>query len=287
MSEWRSCRDRRLLLGVAAAALCLLARTPPATAAKHPAGKQARERSQEREARKACLNGDYNKGAAILSELFVATEDPTFIFNQGRCFEQNQRYDDAIARFREYLRAGGDKLDPQDEDAAERHIADCRELLAQERGNSPSSTPSQVIGIPPSSVAETPRLATTPESPASVVSQPAPARVPTSDGSRLRISGAILAAFGVVALGGAIALNLKANSTVDEIRKIDGYTKEAERQRYETLSWIGYGVGAASLVTGAILYGFGLRAKHRASTSVALLPALGIGQAGVIVGGAF
>ena len=46
----------------------------------------------------ACLSGDYTKGVAILSELFVDTKDPTYLFNQGRCFEQNRRYDDAIAR---------------------------------------------------------------------------------------------------------------------------------------------------------------------------------------------
>jgi hypothetical protein len=32
----------------------------------------------------ACLSGDYTKGVAILSELFVDTKDPTYLFNQGR-----------------------------------------------------------------------------------------------------------------------------------------------------------------------------------------------------------
>jgi hypothetical protein len=42
----------------------------------------------------------------LLSELFVSTMDPTFIYDQARCFQQNRRYEDAIARFQEYLRTG-------------------------------------------------------------------------------------------------------------------------------------------------------------------------------------
>ena len=66
---------------------------------------QAQDRqSQEREAKRACIAGDYTKGVAILSELYADTNDPTYIFNGGRCFQQNGRYEEAILRFREYLR---------------------------------------------------------------------------------------------------------------------------------------------------------------------------------------
>jgi len=60
--------------------------------------------AKERAARKACLSGNVQKGVEILSEIFVETEDPTLIYNQGRCFEQNGRHKEAINRFREYLR---------------------------------------------------------------------------------------------------------------------------------------------------------------------------------------
>ena len=79
----------------------LVLATSPALAASRQA--------QELTARTSCLSGDYAKGVAILSELFVDTKDATYIFNQGRCFEQNSRYQDAIARFQEYLRAGKKK----------------------------------------------------------------------------------------------------------------------------------------------------------------------------------
>jgi len=93
------------------------------------AGKQA----QERAARKACLSGDYNKGVTILAELFVDTKDPTFIFNQGRCFEQNSMYKEAISRFEEYLRIPGGHLDAADRAETEKHIGDCKARLATSR----------------------------------------------------------------------------------------------------------------------------------------------------------
>jgi hypothetical protein len=44
---------------------------------------------QERAARKACLLGDVRKGTEILADLYLDTKNPTHIYNQGRCFEQN------------------------------------------------------------------------------------------------------------------------------------------------------------------------------------------------------
>ncbi len=83
--------------------------------------------TKERAARKACLSGDVAKGASILSELYVQTNDATYIYNQGRCFEQNGQYDEAILRFREYLRKHADAGTKPDA-PAERHIADCQAL---------------------------------------------------------------------------------------------------------------------------------------------------------------
>jgi hypothetical protein len=56
---------------------------------------QAKEQAREidakaRAAKTACLAGDYAKGVAILSELYVSTNDPVHIFNQGRCFNRQR-----------------------------------------------------------------------------------------------------------------------------------------------------------------------------------------------------
>jgi hypothetical protein len=93
-----------------------------------------------RAAKVACLSGDYAKGVGLLAEMFVSTGDAIHIYNQGRCFEQNGKYEEAIVRFREFLRkhpesdaAGGD---------AEKHIADCEALIDKQKGKAtPTPTP--------------------------------------------------------------------------------------------------------------------------------------------------
>jgi hypothetical protein len=241
--------------------------------------------TKERAARTACLSGDYAKGVALLSELFVATMDPTYIYNQGRCFEQNRRYEDAIARFQEYLRAGK-RLGKDEKADAQKHIADCKELLASQ-----PSQPLVAAPAPQPAPVPTPLPAPAPVAPAPVppVVQQTNVRPASESGSGLRTAGIVTAAVGGAALVAGVVLNLKVNSMADDLQKTDGYTagKESDRKTYETLGWAGYGVGAACIATGAVLYVLGLRSGAPASTSVALVPAFGSGQAGAVVKGAF
>jgi tetratricopeptide (TPR) repeat protein len=220
----------------------------------------ASEDARAREARTACLAGDYTRGVTILSELFVNTQVSTYIYNQGRCFEQNARYREAISRFQEYLRIAKDA--PGNARAeAEKHIADCRTLLAQE---SPAPT-----------LTSTP---VTPSSPAvASVSQPAAPQPPqpaSETGSGLRTAGIVIAAVGGAALVTGVVLNLKANSMASDYETFNGYTKQKESQRksYETSGWVSYGAAAACLTSGALLYYLGARANKDGSPSVAVLP---------------
>jgi len=101
--------------------------------------------AKDRAAKTACLAGDYVKGVAILSELYVSTNDPVFIYNQGRCFEQNHRYEDAISRFREYLRVGK-QTSRAGKTNAQKHIADCQALLSKQSGTSSTPEGSETSG---------------------------------------------------------------------------------------------------------------------------------------------
>lgn len=249
------------------------------------AANKANKQAQEDAARRACLDGDYTEGVSILTKLFVDTKDVTYIFNQGRCFEQNRRYEDALARFQEYLRAGRKKLDPADKAEAEQHIADCKEMLAQERGISPTAT-SQAT-VTPTPVAPKPEPAPAPE-PVPTIAKPAPEPARTGNGAGLRIGGIVVASIGVAAAAAGVLFNVKANATVNDMYKTqDGYTKNSDRKNYTTMAWVGYGVGAACIVTGAILYGVGLKAKSDNSDNVAFLPMVGPDQAGAVLTGAF
>jgi hypothetical protein len=79
--------------------------------------------SKERAAKKACLVGNVEEGIGILADLYIDTNDPTFIYNQGRCFEQNGQNEQAVLRFKEYLRKAK-KLKPADSNAIQKKIDD-------------------------------------------------------------------------------------------------------------------------------------------------------------------
>jgi hypothetical protein len=264
---WRP-EDREKTWG--ACLLCAAAAFLPALPA------MASQDARAREARTACLAGDYNKGVTILSELFVNTRDPTYIYNQGRCFEQNARFREGISRFQEYLRVAKDA--PAEARAeAEKHIADCRELLAQELA-APAINPAPPVlereAAPPS-----PAIQLSTPSRSGIASEgkpgsPEPAR---GAGSGLRAAGIVTASVGGAALVAGVLLNLKVNDISSGYQAYNGYTdqKESQRKSYETWGWVSYGAGAVCVATGAVLYYLGLRANTDGSPSVAIAPARG------------
>ena len=259
---------------------------------------------QERTARMACLSGDYVKGVAILSELFVDTEDPAYIYNQGRCFEQNLRYQEAIGRFQEYLRVAK-KLSKGHRTEAEKHITDCKKLLAEQPTPSPVGAPAQIlttVPAPNSTVTPAPAapapsatrdLAPIAASPRPMVGPPLVQQtttpLPAQSGSGLRTAGIINLAVGGAGLVAGVIFNLKFNSVTSDMQKVDGYTpgKASDRDTYGTLTWTSYGVGVACLAGGAIFYYLGMPSGAGTSSSVALAPTLAPGQAGALLQGVF
>lgn len=254
----------------------LLASAPVAEGA--PPDRVARERA----AKKACLAGDPQQGVEILAELYVETNDITYLFNQGRCFEQNRRYEDAIARFREYLMKGEATLSDADRALTKKHIETCELYMPKLERRSPlvpdpASATSTVQSSPPQGAAEVPA--------GTVV---APAAADAKAGSGLRIAGIALGAVGVAALGMGLAFNLKVNSMASDLEKPDNFDRDTDssRKTYKTLGWVGYGAGAACLAGGSLLYYLGRRAgRSSPSAGVALVPTLAPG--GALLTGAF
>lgn len=249
-----------------------------------PALAGSRETSRERAARKACLGGDYAKGVSILSDLFIDTKDATYIYNQGRCLEQNGRFADAVYRFQEYLRVSGDSLSIKEKSESEKHIADCQAQLAKQ--NPPAeptapvvTTPIPAVGIPTQPSTAWPPVAIMEQSP----------QQPTSKGAALRISGLATAGIGIAGVVTGMIFNIKANNIADSYSTRGGYTpdKESNRSTYETLGWVGYGVGSACILTGATLYFLGRSAGAAGMVNVALIPSVSAGTAGAIVKGSF
>ena len=124
----------------------------------------------------------------------------------------------------------------------------------------------------------------------SLVAQPAPEAAPGKRRWGLVTAGIVTGTVGVAAVVGGLVLNLKANQMAsDFVTKPGSYSpaKEDEQKNYKTLSLVGYGAGAACLVAGAILIGYGARTKPGSSTEVAFLPAVGPGRVGAMFTGAF
>ena len=238
---------------------------------------------REKAAQKACALGDYQKGVDILADLLVGSDDPNYIYNQGRCYEQNSRWAQAINRFREYLRKD-DSLSDSDRADVERHIAECEKALAQAAQAAP---PAAAAPAPVATVqTPTPASASPPAKPdVSTKSMP-----PPSDGSQdkgLRVAGIICAAVGLAAVGTGVGLALETQSMSSDAERSGGGTQAQEdrRKTLETWGWVSYGVGAAAIATGAILYIAGWPSDK--SANVALLPALAPDGASVIMRGSF
>jgi hypothetical protein len=220
---------------------------------------------------------------SILSQLFVDTKDPTYIYNQGRCLEQNAKYEEALSRFREYLRVAKN-LSDSDRTEAESHISDCQGRINPSSLTPPTAPLTQPPPPPPTE--PLPRPANPPPE-IQRPRQPVPAA--TNPGSGLRTAGIVVASVGGAALVAGIILNLKVNSMASDFQNLNGYTdsKESDRKSFETLGWVSYGVGAACVATGSVLYVLGLRAGRQSSASIALLPTLVPGGAAALVKGAF
>jgi hypothetical protein len=242
---------------------------------------KSKPETPDKAAKKACAAGDYRKGVEILADLYVRTDDTTFIFNQGRCYEQNHQWVSAIDRFREFERKTKG-LSPEANAEAESHIADCKRYLAEEEAKTappPVPPPPPVMALP----AVVPPPSPDSTVPATKITTPPLAQ--SEAGSTMRATGLVVAGVGVVALVAAIALNVKANQLARDANKTQNPSTESSQKSYKNGSLICYGTGAAALVTGGVLYWLGHSRGEQAA--VALLPTWTPGEATITLRGEF
>jgi tetratricopeptide (TPR) repeat protein len=239
--------------------------------------------AKDKAAQKACAKGDYQKGVDILADLLVDTKDPTFIYNQGRCYQQNNRWEQAISRFKEYLRKAKD-ISNNDREEAESQIRDCEQSLGKATYVAPPPISPQEGAVAPTAMAPALR---TPET--TLPAAPMPPSPPPPDavhGKGLRIAGIVCAAVGVAAIGSGVGLALKTQSiSSDEQKNGPTQAKEDQRKSLETWGWVSYGFGAAAITTGAILYVVGWPSSQ--SNTVALVPILAPNGPSVMLKGSF
>jgi hypothetical protein len=100
-------------------------------------------------------------------------------------------------------------------------------------------------------------------------------------------AGITTSALGVAGIVTGVVMNLKANAMVADMEnQLGAYStgKENDQKTYRTVAWVGYGVGAAGAVAGAVLIGLGLRSG---TTDVAFSPTVAPGQVGAMLAGGF
>jgi len=114
-----------------------------------------------------------------------------------------------------------------------------------------------------------------------MIQQPVEAR---STGSGLRGAGVVTASVGGAALVTGIILNLKVNSMSRDLERHYVSSTNSSRETYKTLALVSYGVGAACVAGGALLYYLGWRPG---GAVVALVPAVAPGEVGALLGGSF
>lgn len=259
---------------LALVAVCVLC--SPSLAHAKPKGKAD---ALEKQAKKACAMGDFRKGVEILADLYVQTGDPTYVYNQGRCYEQNHQLGNAIDRFREYLRKSPN-LTVSDAQDVDKHIVECKRILEEEEAKT-APPPPPPTPVPPAPVAPLPQ-------PEVIVSSPPPS-APTArqPGAALRTTGVIVGATGLASLVGALVLNLKANNLADKANEKYDPAAESSQSSYKTGALVCYGIGGAALVTGTVLYFVGRSRAKTASAGLAITPVGGPGLAGLTLRGGF
>jgi hypothetical protein len=235
----------------------------------HAASLDARERA----ARKACMTGNPSKGVEILADLYIDTRDATYIYNQGRCLEQNHKCDDAIERFREYLRKIGDNA-VEERAETQNHIHECQAILGiRADDQAAEDTTAQPA------VSQLPFAGQPIAGPAAVVVTPSPR---PEGGARLRIAGIVAASAGLAAAATGLIFNLKYNSGIGDIEAKYDKNRQSSNETNKTLAIVGYGVGGACLAGGAILYYVGWK-KDR----VVVTPGAVAGNPGAFIAGGF
>jgi tetratricopeptide (TPR) repeat protein len=241
-----------------------------------PAGTASSHEAKERAAKKACLTGDPVHGVEILADLFIDTNDTTYLFNQGRCFEQNRHYEDAIGRFREYLMKAKN-LGAEAKADAEKHIAACESYLGTKTAEPAKSEPARKVDEAP---------AASPPTPEPVVVTGRREVDAGHAGAGLRASGVVLAALGGAGLITGVILNLKTNAMSGDLESEYDASVASNRKTYKAIAWVGYGAGAACLAGGALLYYLGWR-QGQGPSALALAPTVGPELTGMLVRGAF
>jgi len=272
-----------------------------------PAAQAATVSPRELRARQDFAAGRYQEAVEIFAELYAKTADPIFLRNIARCYQKQNRADEAIDNFREYLHQAK-KLAPGEKEEVEGYIRDLEARRTPPKPAEPAAPPPATARAPAATEAPPAKATATAPHPAPAESTPptasepararrAPSEVATRTsveepprtqvrakaepaphgGSSVSVPGVVLTVAGVAAIGGGVAFGLAARSAATAVASQYDPNRDSAGKRDATLQWVGYGVGAAALVAGVVLLVRGPGEPEQVSSSV---------QVGLYPGGA-
>src|SRR3954466_1418154 len=127
----------RVLLAVVLAAAPLAAR-----------GGEAPVDARDTEAKKACAAGQAQRGIELPADYYAESGDEMAIYNQGRCYQQNDMPRMAIARFKEFLRVAR-KVARDLRHQTESHIQELEADLQRQEQAQRAPAPAVFVAPPP------------------------------------------------------------------------------------------------------------------------------------------
>jgi hypothetical protein len=178
---------------------------------------------RETQSRSECLAGRFQAGVDLLAQMFAETGDVNYIYNQGRCYEQNGRFSEAILHFREFLRKAKN-LSAEEKAEVNGHIAECKAMKAEQDS---LAVPAAAVPVTPPAPAAQPAPAATvaPALPAETAA-PIPAGVvettpsrPSADnrGASLRTAGIVTGSVGAAALIAGVIFSIETHNISDDL----------------------------------------------------------------------
>jgi tetratricopeptide (TPR) repeat protein len=265
--------------------------------------------------------GRWDEAAEAFEKAYSMKGDPTFIYNMAQAYRRKGDAKRALDLYKNYLiKAPKAAQRPEVEERIRVLQKQVEETDYQTR-SAAQNAPAPVVVPPPAPSPAPAAPAPTPVAAPAPAPAPAPSAAPTAvnpsaaplpaapsdgypgqpsvvqaeaapppvaaPGRGLRVAGVVLGISGVALVGAGIFFGAEAKSYSDRVETASLFNPNFEDRGklYETLQWVGYGVGAGLVATGAVLYGLGVVAAK--SPAVALAPTVFPGGAGLSAQGVF
>jgi hypothetical protein len=242
--------------------------------------------------------GLFDEAIAEYMAAYKIKDDPAFLFNLGQAHRLANHPAEALRFYRTYLAKVPDAPNRAEVEAKmaemNRRVEQQKQPPAKPVPNMAPAEPTPAAPPVEASRADAPPVeASRADAPPSVapaaapvaITEPAPA-APTRPGRGLRIGGIASVAGGLALVGIGIAFGVGAKQAGDDLTRLDEQNdvfdpaKETAGKRDQGLAVVCVGLGAAAIVTGAVLYILGARRAAESPKAFVISPSVAPDSAG-------